>query len=159
MTAQRKYFFVVDEKPKQLFATPWTYVRYNCEMIVDKALADEPYADNNARLIGLLRWGVVRTRRDIDEVASDNKVLAVNGMLINQALEGVITKLENSPAQAEKLVEEDGLLFNHISLDKGKIRLLEENNKVSIRMALGSYVKKFKVSFEKFEDSNEPPLK
>ena len=93
-------------------------------------------------------------RKDIDEVSSDNKTLAVCGMMINQSFETVLTKLDSSPAFAARLSEPAGLDFSHINLDKGKIGMKIEGDTVTVKMMLGSFVR----YFEKHQFDYKPQL-
>jgi len=149
LTAQRKYLLIVDERPKVLFVEPWTGLSFDCEMVLESEVLDEPYANENARRIAILKQVLANVQKDVEEVGSDNKTLNTCGMLINQALTTVLVKLDSSPVLASRLSEPAGLEFDHISLDKGKIEMLIENDIVAVKMRLGSLVKKFKISFEK----------
>ena len=119
MTAQRKYLFLVDEKPKALFVTPWAYVIFNCEMVLETDVLDVPYANENAKRIAILKKVRENARDDVKELELDNKMITVCGTVINQGLETVLTALENSPALAATLDTPDGLRFEHMSFDKG----------------------------------------
>jgi len=154
LRAKRKYLFIVDEKPKVLFTEPWASVKFDCEMILEAEVLDEPYANENARTIAILKRLLENFRGDIDEVSEDNNVLDTSGMIVNQALETVLVKLNSSPALARRLSEEDGLGFEHTSFDKGKIQMVVTDNIVALRLRLGSLVKKWKISIEK--DTKKP---
>lgn len=143
LTARRKYFFLVDERPKVLFVEPRENLIFDCEMVLESDVLNEPYANDNAKRIAVLRRVLVNVRRDVDEVAGDNKTVGICGMLINQALETVLVRLDSSPVSALKLGESEGLQFSHISFDKGKIRMALEDDIVTVRMRLGSLVYKF----------------
>ena len=143
LTARRKYFFLVDEKPKVLLVRPRENLSFDCEMVLESDVLDEPYANDNAKRIAVLRRVLANVRRDVDEVAGDNKTVSICGMLINQALETVLVRLDSSPVSALKLGESEGLEFSHISFDKGKIRMVLEDDIVTVRMRLGSLVYKF----------------
>ena len=143
LKARRKYLFVVDEKPKILFVEPRENLSFDCEMVLEAEVLDEPYASENAKRIAILRQVLENVRRDVDEVGQDNKTLAVSGMLINQALEVVLVKLDSSPVLASKLADEGGLEFSHISFDKGKIRMTVADDIVTVKIRLGSLVGKF----------------
>ncbi len=142
MTAQRKYLFIVDEKPKALFVTPWAYVIFNCEMVLETDVLDVPYASENAKRIAILKKVKENANSDVKQLELDNKMIAVSGSVINQALETVLTLLENSPALAARLDTTDGLKFEHISLDKGQIKMNLFEDIVTIEMKLGSIIKK-----------------
>ena len=143
LKARRKYLFVVDEKPKILFVEPRENLSFDCEMVLEAEVLDEPYANENAKRIAILRQVLENVRKDIDEVGPDNETLAVSGMLINQALEAVLVKLDNSPVLASELADKSGVQFDHISFDKGKIRMVVADDIVTVKMRLGSLVSKF----------------
>ena len=142
MTAQRKYLFLVDEKPKALFVTPWAYVIFNCEMVLETDVLDVPYANENAKRIAILKKVRENARDDVKELELDNKMITVCGTVINQGLETVLTALENSPALAATLDTPDGLRFEHMSYDKGLIKMDLFEDIVTVEMKLGSIIKK-----------------
>jgi hypothetical protein len=139
---QRKYIYIVDEKPRFMFVEPWANLRFNCEMILDEELLDRPYANENARRIAILKQVLKNTRKDIDDLGQDNETIDISGMLINQALETVLVKLDASPALAAQLSEPDGLRFEHTSFDKGKIKMFTAEEAVKIEVMLGSILKR-----------------
>ena len=142
LAARRKYLLIVDEKPKFLFAEPWANLRFNCEMVLGRDVLDEPYSDENARRIAVLKQVLENVRKDMDDIGQDSKAAEVCGMLINQALETVVVQLDSSPVLAGKLSEPEGLLFEHISFDKGKIRMQIGGDIVDVELKLGSILKK-----------------
>ncbi len=142
LTAKRKYIFIEDEKPKSLFVEPWASFKFDCQMVLDADVLDEPYSNENARRIAILRRVQENTREDIDSLGSDNKQIAVCGMLINQSLESVLVKLESSPVLAAKMSELKGLMFDHVSYDKGRIKFKMMDDIVEIKIRMGSIVKK-----------------
>lgn len=157
LTVRRKYVLIEDEKPKQLFVEPWAKLKFDCQMALEEEILNEPFANDNAKQIAILEYVQKTTSEDIDLIYLDNKMVKVSGMLINQAIETVLVKLASSPAGATRLKEPKGFEFNHISYDKGKIRMTLEEDIVSVRIWLGSALKR-KVSFEKPDqfEPNEP---
>jgi len=158
LTAQRKYLFIEDEKPKVLFVEPWEGLAFDCEQVLTPEILDEPYANENARRIEILRWMLTSFREDMDEVIPDNKDLEVCGALVNQAIQTVLVRLDSAPALATRLSDERGLKFEHINFDKGRIRMIIEDDVATVRIRLGSLAKRWKVSFERGIrgiDSNE----
>jgi len=141
-TAKRKYLFIEDEKPKILFVEPWTYVSFDCQMVLEPEVLNKPYADENAKQIAILKQILESTRKDMDQVRQDNKKIAVSGMMINQGLESALVELDHSPGLAKELNNPDGIEFSHISLDKGKIHMAVEGDVATVKMRLGSQVKK-----------------
>jgi hypothetical protein len=152
LIAKRKYFFISNERPKILFVEPWEGVDFGCQMILPKDVLDEPYANENARRIAILKKVDVDTRKDTSEVGTDNATLSLCGMMAGQGMESLLNKLDESPALAIRLSEPNGLEFEHTSFDKGRLRMVIDNDIVTVRMRLGSFVKKQeKFSFEHME--------
>jgi hypothetical protein len=149
LIANRKFAFIANERPKQLFVEPWEGVDFDCRMVLPKEVLDEPYANENARRIAILKQVGADTRKDTKEVGADNAVIAKCGMIIGQAIDTVTVKLDGSPALAAGLSEPYGMEFEHISFDKGRLRMVVEDDVVTVKMRLGSYAKKWKVSLEK----------
>jgi hypothetical protein len=82
------------------------------------------------------------------DIGADNATLSLSGMMAGQGMESLLVKLNASPALAARLSEPNGLEFDHINLDKGKLRMVIDNDIVTVKMRLGSFGKEFKVSFE-----------
>ena len=142
-TAKRKYLLVVDEKPKILFVSPRGNLSFDCEMVIESEVLDKPYADERTRRIAVLKSVLESFRSDIAEVGQDNKMLNESGMMVNQALGTVLVKLDSSPALASRLHEPAGLLFDHVSFGKGKIQMVVTYDIVTVKIRLGSLVRKF----------------
>jgi hypothetical protein len=143
--AVRKYWFVEDERPKQLFNEPWEGLFFDAEMLVDVEVLAEPYNSENARRIALLKWAKDTFNEDMREVSGDSKELRISGMQVNQAFETVITKLDvkpASPAKAAYLIEPLGLEFDHINYRNGRIRQRLNGDILDIKIRLGMPVKK-----------------
>jgi len=153
-TARRKYLFVVDEKPKILFVEPREGLKFDCEVVLGSDVLGKPYTEENARRIAILKDILKNFRKDVGEVSPDNKELGIDGMLVNQALEAVLTKLDDSPAQAARLDEPNGIDFSHINFDRGKIRMVILDDVAAIKMKLGSSARKF--NDEPQNDANLP---
>lgn len=153
LLAKRKYLMIEDEKPKILFTEPWEGMRFDCQMILEGDILDEPYSDENARRIAILKYVRQMTSDDIVEVKGDNKVFEVCGGMANQGIRSAILDLEDSPALAVRLSDEKGLAFTHISFGRGKIQMLIEDNIVTVKMMLGSFTKKWK----SIEEPDTPP--
>lgn len=154
-TVMRKYVLIVDEKPKVLFTEPRTYFSFDCRSALSSGakggdndaaggVLDEPYANENAKRIAVLKRVLEDFQLDLDQVKSDNKVLAASGGLVNQVLTSALVELEDSPGLAGRLSDAAGMKFEHISLGTGKIRMLLEDDVVTIRVRLGSVLRKLK---------------
>ena len=156
LTVMRKYLFIEDEKPRVMFVAPRAGSKFNCRMVLGSEILDKPYVSENTRRIAILGHIIEQIRRDIDQVGSDNKTIVVSGMMINQSLEAVLTKLNSSPAYAGELNKPSGLQFEHIGYDKAKIQMIIEGNIASIKLWTGSYVKlKLSRTRGKFESTGQ----
>jgi len=145
LTATRKYIFNINEKPKVLFNDTWPQFSYDSQCVLPAEILDEPYADESSRRIAVLEYIRKTLSEDMAEVRADNKDLAALGMIINQTFERLLIKLKDSPVLATKMDDEKGLEFDHINMDKGKIRMvIADDGIVTVKMRAGSNVKKFK---------------
>jgi hypothetical protein len=148
LIAKRKYVFISDERPRQLFVEPWEGVDFSCQMVLSKEFLDEPYANENARRIAVLKQVEADTRKDTSEIGADNAMLSLCGMMAGQGMEAALTKLSGSPAIASRLNKPKGVEFEHVSFDKCRLRMVIDNDVVTVRMRLGSFGKDETVSFE-----------
>ena len=141
LTINRKYFFLVDEKPKNLWIQPKRRLRFDSEMVLGSDILDEPYANDNAKRIAILNQVLANVRNDIEQVSAEDKNLRTCGMLINQTLRTILVKVESSPVSATKLNPVEGLDFDHISLGAGKVWMGVAGDTVSIRIRINSYAR------------------
>ena len=148
LIANRKYVFISDEKPRQLFVEPWEGVYFDCQIVLPKKILDEPYANENARRIAILKQVGEDSRTDTADVGIDNKDIAVCGMLISQALDTAWVEFDESPALASRLSEPKGFEFQHPSYKTGRLFMNIDGDVVMLKLRLGSFAKKLKVSFE-----------
>jgi len=139
-TAKRKYFFVVDEKAESMLLWAKRKLVFDTEMVLDAKVLDEPYANENARRIAILKQVKEDVRQDVAEVATDNKKIGICGMLINQTLGTVLQKLDESPVLASKLSDPKGFRFDHLTLGEGKIVMNITDDIVKVKVGLGSFV-------------------
>ena len=144
----RKYFFfVADDKPGGLRLGPSRAFRFDCEMVLEKGVLDDPYAAEDARRITILRHVLNNLHKDIDELGADvdapgqdNRMLDICRMLINQAFEMILLKLEASPVLAMNLGQAGGIEFDHISFGKGKVKMVVEDDALTVKIRLGTLV-------------------
>jgi hypothetical protein len=143
LTAKRKYFFLIDEKGKALFG-PRRSLAFDCEAVLERELLNKPYASDGARQIAILGQVRADVRSDIKELAADNKTLDVCGMLINQTLETILRRLDESPVLASKLSDGSGLDFDHITLGEGKAMMYVVGGIVKVNVDISSLTWDFK---------------
>jgi len=143
LTAKRKYFFMVDEKPRTLWIQPKRKLKFDSRMILETGVLDEPYANENARRIAVLKEVLKNIRADVKELSQDNKTLDICGMLVNQTLETILVVLDESPVLASKLSTTDGLYFDHITLGAGSIWMVIANDIVDVNIWVDSFVRTY----------------
>ena len=144
----RKYFFfVADDKPGTLQIGPSRALRFDCEMLLEKEALEELPTVEKARRIAILRHALNNLHKDINELGADvdapgqdSRMLDICSMLINQAFEMVLLEVQASPALAMKLSQPGGVDFDHMSFDKGKVKMLVENDVVTVKIRLGALV-------------------
>ncbi|MHC4735002.1 MAG: hypothetical protein ACYTDW_11185 [Planctomycetota bacterium] len=141
LTAKRKYFFLVDERPKSLWVQPKRKLSFDSEMVLGAELFNEPYANDNAKRTAMLRKVLVNVRGDMAEVDQEHRNLKTCGMLINQTIETILVKLDASPVLATKLNPAEGLDFDHITLGPGTIWMGIVGDIVNVRIRIDSYVR------------------
>jgi hypothetical protein len=141
LTAKRKSFFVVDEKTESLLIWPRRRLAFRSEMVLDPKLLNEPYANEDAKQIAILKQVAEDMRKDIAEVAVDNKRMGICGMLINQTLGTVLYRLEQSPVLTSRMNDLDsGFKFDHLTLGQGKIMMCIYDDIVKVKIKIDNYV-------------------
>jgi hypothetical protein len=169
LNAVRKYFFFVDDKARSFQLSPSRGLRFDCEMVIGEEMLAEPGTAENARRIAMLRNVLDNFHKDIAELRDDteapdqeNKMLDICRMLINQAFEVVLRELDSSPVLATRLSQADGVEFDHINFDKGKIQMVVGGNIVRVKIRLGAFthmieVKKSKPKKERVRKPSSVP--
>jgi len=140
LTAKRKSFFIVDEKTASLLIWPRRKLVFDTEMVLDPKVLNEPYANENARQIAILKQVAEDMRKDVAEVSPDNKRIDICGGLINQTLGTVLYRLEESPVLASKLSDPNGFEFDHMTLGKGTITMNVTDDIADVKIKLDNYV-------------------
>jgi len=152
MTASRKYFFCIDERasadpsrPGRRWLVPRRGLLFDSEFTVDPEVLTTPYATEEAQKIAIVKWLAERFRNDVTVLvgrpkapAQGNEQIVVSGMMVNQVFQGILTELAQSPGLAKNLGTDQGVPFPHVSLGKGRLRLLVNNDTavVTIRVNL-----------------------
>ena len=153
LTAIRKYAFLVDEKTASGWIIlpnygPSTRLRFDAEAVIDAEVLDEPYPNENAMKIAILRGLAADFADDIGQLSAEGRTLSSSAMMIKQAVNAVLTKLDTSPALAVRLAEPAGLSFDHMTIGKSKVRMLIEDDIVKLKIKCG----KDWFLFKKFEE-------
>jgi len=142
LTARCKYLLIVTEAPPFLFPQ-WHKCRIDLETVMAADVLDKPYANESARRIAVLRQVLDDFNDDVRDVRQDNNTIDTSAMLVNQTINGILVQLEQSPAKASQLEDLAGLDFNHISLGRGKIRMVTRGDIIKVKIKIGSLANAF----------------
>jgi hypothetical protein len=148
--AVRKYGFVLEETAWGPNRQPRPGLRFDIESIVDASLLSEPYPNINAMKIAVLQSLRNQFGQDAQNVIFDNATLRNSTIMANQAIHGALNKLLQSPAEAARLGELEGMAFDHMMLGESRIRMLIVDNTVKLKIKSGKPW--FSTPFEKHPD-------
>jgi len=142
----RKYFFVADDTGPTLRGKSRRGLRFDCAMVLPNELLEKSYADENARQIAVLRHTLENLHKDINELGAgagatghNDKMLTVCEMLINQTFELILRRLDSSPAMVAALSQADGVQFDHITFDKGRVRMVAGGDTAAVKILFGVF--------------------
>jgi len=138
LTAKRKYSFVADERIKGYYVVPAPKLRFDAQAVIDPKVLAEPYANENARRIAVLKQLLKDYNADLIQLTPDSQTLTSGSMMARRVVNTVITRLEQNPAYAIKLDEPYGLDFDHIMLGKGQARLVITDDIATLTIKVGT---------------------
>lgn len=148
--AVRKYGFMLEETAEGPNRQPQPGLRFDAELVLDPALLDEPYANANEMRIAVLRSIASHFSRDLEQVQHDSATLRNSGIMVKQALNNAMMQLVQTPAEATRLSELQGMAFDHLTLGEGRIRMLIQGDIVKLKLKAGKPW--FKEPFEEHPD-------
>ena len=145
LTAARKYGMVFDEKATQgiWFMFPVQKYRFEASMVLSRSVLNEPYADENAKRIAVVKEVMAQFTSDSEQLAGDSRVLNSSAMMVKQTINTILHQLDQSPALAANLSDLSGMKFDHMMLGEGRVRMLIENDIVRFKVKIGSNLKDF----------------
>jgi hypothetical protein len=147
--AKHKYFFFYDEKQRNiiLWHPKWAS-RFDAQLVVDKAVLEKPYANENARRIAIIEWVREKFRDDVAKVKTDNKYIGVCQDMVNETFSVLLRNLRESPVYASLLTAEKGFMFDHPSFYNATAYMTEVNDVVTMKLKCGSI-------FKQIDDPND----
>lgn len=150
MVARRKYFYLMDEKAwikpagiRHLQIVPKPGLIFGSQIVLPAEELNKPYTTEEAKQTALLKLIAESWHKDVDNLNRDNRTLATSGLLVDQVFKTILMDLDKSPSLAKNLSDKSGVMFNHINLDKGRIRITAEGNIVTIKCGLGVFTQIF----------------
>ena len=142
LTATRKYFILVDEKagttpthfPTYL-VPPRKGLVFDAQFVVDTEILTTPYATEDAQKVAMIRRLAEQFQKDAEALvggsdvpARGSSLIPTAAMMMRQTLTGLLVELQKSPGLAQNLAASRGVEFPHISMNKGRVRLLTRDD-------------------------------
>jgi len=143
LTAVRKYALLVDESTGSYVVSRKRTLRFDAQAVVDAKLLAEPFDNENARSIAILKEIRDRFKDDISQLTFDSADLRSAAMLTQHVFNTIVGRLEASPAAAARLPGEAGMEFDHMNFGRGHIRMVRQGDIVSIKIKIGQAAKEF----------------
>lgn len=134
LTAVRKYGFSLVEQRLGPNAPPRPKMRLDGEWIMDAEVLDAVYPTQNARYIAVLQAAAKSFHDDALEVTADSQTLQSSALMVNQAFNSILVKLQTNPAMAAHLPWLEGVEFEHPTLGESRIRMLILDDIVKIKI-------------------------
>jgi len=158
MTAQRKYFFCIDERAVKSPARSQRYlipprkgILFDSEFVIDPEITTTPYATDEAQKVAIINWLAGQFDSDVAALMGSprnptqgSELIPISGAMVRQMFQGILIELDKSPGLAAHLADERGIPFPHMSLDEGRLRMLVQNGvaAVTVRVNLPMTSKK-----------------
>ncbi len=133
--AIRKYGFVATpEKQEQR-------MRFDAELVINPDVLNEPYANENAKKIAVLKSILNDFSSDLEPLVKDGRALNSASLMVKQLLKKLISDLNASPALAANLENYSGMVFDNMNLGKGKTRMIIVDGVVNLKSWTGTPLK------------------
>jgi hypothetical protein len=144
-SAVRKYCIVFDEKATKgiWFLFPVQKLRFEAAMALQDEILAHSYANENEKRIAVLKEILAKFSDDSGQLTADAQVLNSSSMMVKQTINTILYRLERSPALATRLDDLAGMKFDHMTLGKGRVRMLIENDIGKLKVKIGANVKNF----------------
>ncbi len=143
LTAVRKYALFMDENVGYDIITPKQQLRFDAQSAADVRILTEPFDNENARRIAILKDINKNFNADTHEVILEDADLSSGVWMTKHVFATILTKLDRSPALASRLPFEEGMAFDHLNLGAGRIRMLIRDDIVTVKIKVGESSKGF----------------
>ncbi len=81
LTAKRKYSFVADERIHGYYLLPAQKLRFEAQVVLDPQVLAEPYPNENAKRIAILKQLLKDYNADMIQVTADSQILMSGSMM------------------------------------------------------------------------------
>lgn len=147
LTVVRKYFFLIDEKSSRKSERG---LKFDCEVVLDEALLGPTGVAETPKRTAILEAVLTHLRADVADVGSAagslgqaDQTLQIGIGVLNQTLRMALLKLESSPALVARLDDPEGVAFEPMSYDQGRIGLVVNGGVATVKLRLGALAKRF----------------
>lgn len=150
LTAARKYAFTLEDY-RGPNTKPRAKLRLDLQAIIDSQTLNAVYPTQNQMRLEIIKKLKTSFYDDSQAVDFESETLQSSSMMVMQAFNNLLIKLQQSPGLAEDLSKPEGLEFSHMTLGTSRARMLIEDDKVKLKIKAGDGW--FKLSpFEKHDD-------
>ena len=143
LTAARKYAMLLEENSQPYVIIKKHEFRFDSQSVVSSRLLAEPFDNENARNIAILKNLSENFNRDSGQLIFDSADLRSAAMLTKHVFATILTKLDQSPALAANLPLEAGMEFDHLNLGGGRIRMVIADDILTVKIKIGEISKGF----------------
>jgi hypothetical protein len=134
LKAVRKYGFSCIEQRLGPNAPPRPKMRLDGELILSPEVLNAVYPTQNAKYIAILQNVRTHFQDDALQLTTDSQILHSSTMMVNQALNGILTILHENPALASHLPWLEGVEFDHPTIGQSRVRMLILGDLVKIKI-------------------------
>lgn len=150
LTAIRKYAFTLEDY-RGPNTKPRAKLRFDAEMILDDQTLNAAYPTQNQMRVEIVKKIKTSFFDDSQAVDFESQNLQSSSMMATQAMNNLLTRLNQSPALAEDLSKPEGLEFLNMTLGVSRARMLIEDDKVKFKIKSGFWWFT-PIPFEKHQD-------
>jgi hypothetical protein len=137
LAAARKYVFTLEDY-RGPNTKPRAKLRLDVAAVIDSQTLDAAYPTQNQKRIAIIKKLKTSFFDDSQAVSFESQTLQNSSMMVTQAFNNLLNKLNQSPALAEDLSKPEGLEFNHMTLGTSRARMLLEDDIVKLKIKAGN---------------------
>lgn len=149
-TAARKYAMSLEDYRGPNTA-PRPNIRFDAEVVMDSQVLNEAYSSANQMRVEVLKKLQKMFAEDARAVSFESATLQRSAMMVNQTLNNLLNKLNQSPGLAADLSKLEGLEFDHMTMGESRVRMLIEGDIVKLKIKCGK-LWFTKIPFEMHQD-------
>ncbi len=134
--ARRKYFFHTDEKSYHINAEDQK-LYFDVVADLPEATAYQNYTSEDVRNIEIFQALHQQFKDDIRDLKGEHKNLESMSLMVYEVLNDLQYTFDASPTMVRELVDDDGIDYDHMNYDDGKVRMVVEDSVVKFRVLVG----------------------